>query len=287
MANLIKHSKYKNTGILFELLVKQVTSDTLNGLDSPALKIIKNYFTKSELSKELKLYEVLNKSKKLNETKANILIQTIIESSKKLNRSSLRKQKYNLINEIKNHYNINDFFQIKLKNYKQYAALYTLMEAENIDNINTKQIVENKFTLLESLTQSPIKENTKDYLLEEFSNNSKDVRLLTYKILLEKFNSKYDSLLESQKRVLREYVTSVDSTPKLKEFYNQNINEIQNLIKNHIKLTDDTVIKIKLKEILNFIKPLNKNESIKNDNMIDLLQYYQLIHELNIANEKN
>ena len=112
----IKHSKYKNTGILFELLVRQVTADTLNGGQSPALNIIKKYFVKSELGKELKLYETLSKTNKVNEAKANILIQTILESSKRLNRSSLRRQKYNLINEIKEHYDLDEFFKTKLIN---------------------------------------------------------------------------------------------------------------------------------------------------------------------------
>ena len=140
----IKHSKYKNTGILFELLVRQVTSDTLNGGQSPALNIIKKYFVKSELGKELKLYETLSKTNKITEAKANLLIQTILELSKRLNRSSLRRQKYNLINEIKEHYDLDEFFKTKLTNYKPYAALYTLIEAEHTaDATNPTQLIDN------------------------------------------------------------------------------------------------------------------------------------------------
>jgi len=101
----IKHSKYKNTGILFELLVRQITSDTLSGKDSKATNILKKYFVKTELGKEYKLYETLSKHKKLTEGKAEVIINSVIESSKNLNRGTLKRQKYNLINEIQNHYN--------------------------------------------------------------------------------------------------------------------------------------------------------------------------------------
>lgn len=283
----IRHSKFKNTGILFELLVKQITSDTLNGKDSPALNILKKFFTKTELSKELKIYEALNKTQKLSESKANILIQTLLETSKKLNKTSLKKQKYNLINEIKNHYNLDEFFKTKIKNYKQYAALYTLIEAEDINNINPKQIVDNKFTLLECLIQSEVNSSKSNIVIEELKSYDKDIRFLTYKLLLEKFNEKYDNLLDTQKEILKEYITSVDSTPKLKNLYNNKINEIKaqlNKLSNNI---DNKVIKIKLNEVLSFIKEIDKNSPVKNEDIIDLMQYYELLNELNGLNEKN
>ena len=80
----IKHSKYKNTGILFELLVRQITADTLKGSDSPAIDLLKNYFVKTSLGREYKLYESIIKSKVISEGKANSLISTILENSRKL-----------------------------------------------------------------------------------------------------------------------------------------------------------------------------------------------------------
>ena len=90
----IKHSKYKNTGILFELLVRQITSDTLSGKDSKATNILKKYFVKTELGREYKLYETLTKHKNLSEGKAEIIINTVIDTSKNLNRGALKRQKY-------------------------------------------------------------------------------------------------------------------------------------------------------------------------------------------------
>jgi hypothetical protein len=282
----IKHSKYKNTGILFELLVRQVTSDTLNGGQSSALNIIKKYFVKSELGKELKLYETLSKTNKVTEAKANILIQTILESSKKLNRSSLRRQKYNLINEIKEHYDLDEFFKTKLTNYKPYAALYTLIEAEyTTDSTNPTQLIDNKFTLLEHLSTSIVNpEKVKDEVLQEFQTYDKDIRMLTYKILLEKFNGKYSNLYESQKEVLKEFITSVDSTPKLRTFYNNRIQQLKEELAIINKNVTDKAVQIKLNEVLPLIVEVDKTQPIRNENIVDLLQYCELVEELKIAN---
>ena len=201
----IKHSKYKNTGILFELLVRQATADTLKGTDSPAIDLIKKYFVKSELGREYKLYESVIKSKVLNEGRANVVISTILETSQKLNRTSLRKQKYNLIAEIKNQYNLDSFFGTKIKNYKELASLYTLIEGFNIKDVtDTNQLVDNKVTLLEYLTKQSIEtEEVKEDVLKEFQTYDKDLRILTYQVLLEKFNSKYQDLSNDQKEVLK------------------------------------------------------------------------------------
>jgi hypothetical protein len=283
----LKHSKYKNSGLIFELLIRQVTADTISGKQSPALDIIKKYFLKSELSKEYKLYESLLKNLPLIESTANITINTILETSKKLNRSTLRREKYNLIKEIRDNYNLDDFFKIKLPNYKAYAALYSLMEVYNNDNlVNPDAIISNKVTLLEILTTSKInKKEVKDEVIEEFKKYDKDLRILTYRILLEKFNDKYDGFNEKQKSVLKQFITEVDSTPKLKEFYNTQISEIKTELKGLIKSVDDKVTVIKLNEIVNIISELSKESSIKNEDIVNLLQYYQLIDEIRTASK--
>jgi hypothetical protein len=282
----IKHSKYKNTGILFELLVRQVTADTLNGGQSPALNIIKKFFVKSELGKELKLYETLTKSKKINESRSNLLIQTLLESANKLNRKTLKREKYNLINEITKHYNLDEFFKTKLPNYKTQAAFYTLIEAQSSsDLINPEQIVSNKYTILEHLTLGPVnQEKVKDEVLQEFQTYDKDVRMLTYKILLEKFNGKYSDLYESQKEVLKEFITSVDSTPKLRTFYNNRIEMLKEELTKISKNITDKAVQIKLQEVLPLIVEIEKNQPIKNENIVDLLQYCELVEELKAAN---
>jgi hypothetical protein len=281
----IKHSKYKNTGILFELLVRQITADTLSGTESKAANILKKYFTKTELGREYKLYEGLFKYVNVSEAKADMVITTLIESSKQLNRSALKRQKYNLIKEIKANYNVEDFFKTKLPNYKAQAALYTLLEVYNSENLsNPTQIIENKTALLEHLTQSAIDKNeVQNSILEEFRNQDKDIRILTYKVLLEKFNDKYADLNGNQKSVLKEFINSVDSTPKLKDFYNTKINEIKAHLNKLNASVTDKAIQIKINEVINILPSLGKNDRASDDNLVNLLQYYQLVEELEIA----
>ena len=282
----IKHSKYKNTGILFELLVRQITADTLKGDDSPAIDLLKSYFVKTELGREYKLYESVIKSKVLNESRANVLISTILENSKKFNRTILKKQKYNLINEIKKHYNLESFFGTKVKNYKEIASVYTLIESYNTTELtDIKQINQNKVTLLEFLTKQ---ENSKptDNLMDEFSGYDKDLRQLTYRVLLEKFNDKYDDLSIEQKEILKEFIYSVDSTPSLREFYNKKVNNLKEILNNEAKNIKVPATQIKITEVAKLLFELDKNSKVDSDNLVDLLQYYELVKEIQVANGK-
>ena len=282
----IKHSKYKNTGILFELLVRQITADTLKGDDSPAIDVLKSYFVKTELGREYKLYESVIKSKVLNESRANVLISTILENSKKFNRTILKKQKYNLINEIKKHYNLESFFGTKVKNYKEIASVYTLIESYNTAELtDINQINQNKVTLLEFLTKQETTKPT-DELMNEFSGYDKDLRQLTYRVLLEKFNDKYDSLSIEQKGILKEFIYSVDSTPSLREFYNTKVNNLKEILNKESNNIKDPATKIKITEVAKLLSEIDKNTKVDSDNLVDLLQYYELVKEIQVANAK-
>jgi hypothetical protein len=281
----IKHSKYKNTGILFELLVRRVTADTLNGEDSASLKVIQKYFVKSELGKEYKLYETLTKNISLTESRANVMVQTLLEASKKLNRGALKREKYNLINEIKKHYNLEEFFKTKLSHYKTHAAFYMLTEIQSTDAlVDADIIINNKMTLLEHLSASSIsEEKVEAEVLQEFQSYDKDTRMLTYRILMEKFNGKYNGLYDSQKEVLRQYVNSVDSTPVLKEFYNTEVGKIKTQL-NELSVTlDDKTVQIKINEVSTLIEELDKAAKVTSDNIVNILQYLGLVEELKIA----
>lgn len=284
----IKHSKYKNTGLLFELLVRQITADTLKGGDSPAIDILKKYFVKTELGREYKLYESVLKSQVLSEGKANITLTTILESSQKYNRSSLKRLKYNLISEIKEHYDLDSFFRAKVNNYKELASLYTLIEGYNTQEVvDPNQIVNCKVTLLEHLTKQEVEENeVKEDVLKEFQTYDKDLRILTYKVLLEKFNDKYQDLSTEQKQVLKEFIHSVDSTPNLRNFYNQKIVELRQTLLGESQNIKDKATKIKIEEVSKLLTELDKTCNVNNDHMVDLLQYYELVKEIKISNGK-
>ena len=282
----IKHSKFRNTGILFEVVVRKITSETLSGKDSPAINILKSHFVNTELGKEYKLYETLFNSKNLDSIKATTVLDTLLEQSKKLNRTRIRKEKYNLIKALKEHYNVEGLFKTKLNNYTAQASFYTLIETYNTKKlIDPNQIIDNKVTLLEYLTSKEVnRNNVRENVIEEFKSQDKDIRTLTYYILLEKFNDKYSSLNKRQKHILKEFIESVDNTPQLKEFYNKEVNFIKEEISTQLKKTTSEVIKIKLNEVSSLIKELDKRTVIKSDHLVDLLQYHSLLEELTKAN---
>lgn len=274
-----KHSKFKNTGLLFELLVRRITADTLEGKDSAAVDILRKYFLNSELGKEYKLYEQLSKHKNLTESKAELVINSLVETSSKLNRTEVRKQRYNLVREIKENYSVEKFFKVKINNYKIYAALNNLIENHTSTDVAPEVVISNKMTLLEYLSKAPVEEK-KDELMEEFNGYDKDLKMLTYRVLLEKFNEKYDDLKSAQKEVLKEFINSVDAPEKLKELYNNRIPGIKSTLERKIKSIEDQVVKIKLQEVLKYVTPLEKNDKFSNDDVVNLLQYYELINEL-------
>jgi|TARA_R110000822_G_scaffold303489_1_gene428177 hypothetical protein len=274
----IKHSKYKNTGILFELLTRQITSDTISGGNNKALAILKKYFnSKSELLKEYKIYNALSTKSYSNENKATILVNTLVEAHTKLNRSRLRREKYNLIKELKSTYDLNDFFKAQITNYKTMASIYNL--TENID-ATPLSIVDSKVQLIEHLTKPLNKTVKKDAVMETYNSEDKNTRLLTQKILLEKFNDKYKGLGENQKTLLQEYVNNVSNSPSLKTYINSEIKNVKKQLTKYSDKVTDKVVKIKIDETKNMIKTLCKKSSVHDDNVSNLLNYYELVNEL-------
>ena len=279
----IKHSKYKNTGLIFELLVKQIAADTLNKKDSSAVNVLRKYFTgKTSLVREFKLYQLILKNKSVSQSKAESIVSTIVEVARGIDKDLLKKQKYALIKEIKDNYNIEDFFSMSVKDYKPLAALYCLMEAHKVtDLIDPDVLVNNKTTILEHLTKTvQDKGEVRDTLIEEYSKYDKDLKLLTFRILLEKFNSKYDTLLPEQKSILREFITSVDSSTKLRSIVNEEIKKLLLEIKKLKETSKNGIITIKLQEVLKSIKPLSNKERVSDSHLVNIMQYYELIKEL-------
>ena len=275
----VKHSKYKNTGILFELLTRQLTSDTIAGNNPKSLNILQKYFnSKSELLKEYKIYHTLATKKFKSESKANILISTLVEAFNRLSKTKLRREKYNLIKEIKNNYNVTNFFNSKINNYKIMASIFNLLENKEA---TPKSILDSKLTLLENITGKKTKnKQSKKSVMESLKNSDKDTRLLTYKVLLEKFNSKYKGLADNQKILLKEYVNCVSNSPALKTYINEEIKNVRKSLTSYSKKVEDKAVAIKLSETKNLIKPLCKKSSVHDDNVINLLNYYELVNEL-------
>jgi hypothetical protein len=278
----IKHNKFKNTGILFELLTRQITADIMSNKESVAVNIVKKYFSRGEIAKEYKLYQTLTKATSLNETKAESIINSTVKLSERLNRTSLRKEKYNLIKEIKGNYDLEEFFKAKIHNYKAYASIYNLIEAHiSLDFIEPSFVVDNKVTLLEFLTKQNVnKDKIENLVMEEYSSQDKATRALISKIMIEKFNQKYSELLPEQRDVLKTYINNISNTVSLREYVNKSLDSIKKSIDNLKGKVKDQRTQIKLNELASIIKPLDKTESVKDEDILNLLQFHELIHEV-------
>ena len=273
-----KHSKYKNTGILFELLTRQITAETISNSSPKAVGILKKFFGQnSSLLKEYQIYHALLNKRFDKEASATVLLETLVTAHSKLNKSSLRRERYNLVREIKDTYNIEDFFKAKIPNYKIYASVYNLLENKSA---NPMSVVNSKVAILEHITNKNLPNKPKkEIVMEEYEKFDKETRALTYKMLMEKFNEKYSNLADNQRTLLKEYVYNVSNSPKLKAFINKEIIAVKAEIETLSKNTDQ-VTHIKLTEVKNLIKPLCKKSSVHDDNVINLLNYYSLVNEL-------
>jgi hypothetical protein len=275
----LKHSKYKNTGILFEMLVRKLTSETLTSNKSVTIDIIKKYFGKNtELAKELQLYNALVKEQFRSEAQGLDYIRTIKNAYTKLNQSILKRQKYNLVKEISEKFVFSDLSKIHINNYKALASIYMLFEYEETDN--PKQLLECKNVILDNGLIVEKKSIVKDPLMESFESQPKEIRLLTYKLLVDKFNDKYSILDESQKQLLNKYITNVNDTTALKEYIQVIIPQIKKQLFEQSKLITDKATKIKVKKLSEMLCTVENMKAIKESHILSLLRYYDLIKEL-------
>tara|TARA_B100001564_G_scaffold260628_1_gene222386 strand:+ start:2263 stop:3129 length:867 start_codon:yes stop_codon:yes gene_type:complete len=274
----IKHSKFKNTGILFELLVRQVASDTLSKDNSEAVRIIKEYFSnKTQLGKELQLYQTILKEKFNSESQANRFVDAVLSSRKKLNNSKLRREKYNLIKDIKEHYDIDKFTKARIDNYRTLASTFTIFENTTLPPADSVKL---RYNLVEAVTGKRANKQIKKQIVSEYQQQDKDMQLLSYQILVDKFNEKYGDLSVKQKKVLREYINNVSNTNNLKELISSEVPHIKRTLRNKMRSIKDPVVRIKLKEVAKQATALGKRNVIKDQEVLSLMRFYELIKEL-------
>jgi hypothetical protein len=281
----IKHSKFKNTGFIFELLVRQITSEIMSANKSIAEKILKEHFnSKKELSKELKLYQYLINEKYNSEAKAEQFINTILEARKKIDEKKLTKEKYNLIKEIKETYNIDEFIKSPISNYKTLASIYKIFEvATTNEQYDPTDIVSSRFTIAESIINSSIQNKDvkiKDAVMEEYRKQDGDLRAVSYKLLVESFNNKYKNLTTDQKGLLREYINNINNTGKLNEFVSNEITKLVEGLKEVGSKISDKVTKIKLAETISNIKKIKSSKKLKEQHLSAMMMTYELLGEL-------
>jgi hypothetical protein len=281
----IKHSKFKNTGFIFELLVRQITAEVMSSSKSVAEKLLKEHFnSKQELSKELKLYQYLINEKYNSESKAEQFINTILEARKKIDEKKLTKEKYNLIKEIKETYNLDEFIKSPISNYKTLASIYKIFETVITDTqYEPTDIVSARFTIAENIINSSIQNKEikiKDAVLEEYRKQDDDLRAVSYKLLVESFNNKYSNLTNDQKGLLREYINNINNTGKLNEYVSIEVSKLVDGLKEIGSKISDKVTKIKLAETIANIRKIKSVKKIKEQHLSAMMMTYELLKEL-------
>jgi hypothetical protein len=287
----IKHSKFKNTGFIFELLVRQVTAEIMSANNSAAEKILKEYFnSKKELSKELKLYQYLINQKYNSETKAEQFVNTICEARKKLDEKKLTKEKYNLIKEIKERYNLDEFIKSPISNYKTLASIYKVFEITlSNEQFDPTDVVSSRFTIVENIINTSIQNKDsklKDAVLEQYKKQDEYLRAVSYKLLVESFNNKYKNLTAEQKGLLREYINNINNTGKLNEYLSNEVLKLTTQLKEVGSKITDKVTKIKLAETIANIKKIKAAKKIKEEHLSAMMMTYELLNELKNASSK-
>lgn len=281
-----KHSKFKNTGILFELLTRQITADILAGKDeSSAKQILFKYFSENtELGKEYQLYNFLLNEKARDTSHAERIISVVLESRAQLDDKRLAQQKYDLIKEIKELYPIDSFLKANIKNYRIFASIYKVFENKTASKFDVKEVIQSRESIIECLCNASLKKSdgSDENLLEHYKKQSEDIRLLAYKLLLEGINTKYKDFDENQKKLIREYILNISNTNCLSKYVSEEIEKVKKLIiesKNKIK--DNQVVSIKLSEISNVLDKVKPTTVVKDNHIMALLLSYELIKELN------
>ena len=273
----VKHSKFKNTGMLFELLTRQITSDIISANESVATSILKKFFNKnSELLKEYSLYKTLCEERFSSDSKASMLIEAVLKARKNINKVKLKEEKYQLIKTINEHFNVDNFFQTKVQNYKLLASIYKIFEYTELDS--PIEVTRSKVTIIENMTSDKKSRIVED--VSSVSNEPKEIRLLSYKILVEKFNEKYGSLSSEQKNLLREYIGNVSNTNNFKEMIKEDATRIQKVLSSKIKSIHDKSLKIKLTEVVELLEQYKTLKNVEENHISDILRYYSLINDL-------
>ncbi len=284
--NKVKHNKIKNTGLLFEVLIRNFSIDVLNNRTGnvPKSLIVKYFTSNTELGKELSIYNVLSETKGVSDSIANSIIESSIQLRKTLNESKLKNEKYNLIKEITNNYNIKEFFNIKLSNYKLFASCYKLLEF-NIANDTPSELINSRVFILETLTNKNEKPDVVNDSLKLFLEQDKDTRVVAVRQMIKNFNENYiDNLNEEQSKLINLYINQNTNSPEFKDNINKMLINVLSEIKKHKKIVNDDILLIKIDEVCKTSEKIKNNKMITEQNITTIMQLFDLLSTLKKLN---
>lgn len=286
MQKRMRHSKFRNTGILFELLTKQVTADIIAGKETSVAKdLLHKYFRENtELGQEWQLYSSLLNEKIKDDNHAERFLNVVVEARKKLNNKKLAQLKFDLIKEIKETYPIDEMLKSPVRNYRVLASIYKIFEdvASSECKFDVKEVYQSKNCIVEHVVDKPKAARSEDELINYYQTQTEDIRLLTYKLLVEKFNERYAGVLDDgQKSVLREYICNVANTNNFDVFVKSKVAEIKKSLTETLgKIKDSDVTKIKIREVVNQLDKINPGKLVKDNHVMVLMLSYELLKEV-------
>lgn len=279
---MLKNSKYKNTGFLYDILVRQITNDLLNENENNSYKVINKFFNvNGSLTKELGLYKMLIDEQFSSEIRALRFIDSVVKSRKKLNDKSLSGSRYKLVKEIKNSYDIDTLFKTRLSDYKLYSSIYKLFEYdESEDPVDISKAKDYVLNHLLRKNENPTKESKiSEEVSKYFNGVDSDTQQIAYKMAVDKFNKKYNSLLEDQKDILKNYILNSVNSDDYLQFFTDKYSKLKKVYEG-LKISDKSV-SIKLDKIDDLLSENFEDiKFISNKHILLLMKYTELIDEL-------
>lgn len=290
MFKTIKHSKIKNTGLIYQVLIRQIITEGINNKDVKSLEILKSHFKKnSQLYKQLQLYKMLKQSKFDNQKKADQFIQKILEFRTRLDNKKIKNQKYSCVKQMIDKYDIKQLFSIPIQQYKTYASIYKLFQSACEKNMyNPTNIVQSRYNITtQLLANNSSKTQNSDQILEQFKKQSKQIKTLALRQLIKNYNKKYSSLNTQQRNVLKQYINNITNHNSMNQYIHKMIPLMNSRIKTLLDgiSNNDEVLKIKLVEVKNNMSKVNNIKTI-DDKVYTVLNILQLLKQVQ-SMEKN
>ena len=262
-----KHNKKRNTALLYEYLVKELTRCVLKedlNTKKKIISILKEFFQKdSVLAKELSIYKSISEPALITKTLAEKILSESKKQFESLNKEEVFKQQTKLIKEINSTINA-DIFSNFVPQYKSLATIYQLF---NMDSSPKKKVIlEEK--VIDLMTQS---QETKDMEVPVHNN-------LVFKKFIEGFNKQYgNSLLNEQKELLNRYIISSfdENELELKVYVNEELGRIKEVL---TLIQDESSFKGKANKIF---EAINRFKETK----LDASSIKKILHLQQLAGE--
>ena len=288
------HNKKRNAGLLYEFLIKEISTSLVEGdkkRSNTALKILKTYFKPgTELYKEFRLINSLIKTHVSSQSVVQSILSEAKRAAEKYDLQKLDREKSLLIKTINHTFGVNNtIFDHNVNEYKKYATVQTLINDWRSPDHDIFRIAKFEDQLTGWLLENP--EQCTDVVIE--NSETPGTNRLVMKILSNKLNEKYDKVLNSsQKDLIRVYAIATTNQDeglireKLQQSRETLLSEMKNYISEQRSMKDgSTYVADKLEKLSQQIVEENI-DAIDDDTITKYLSYMKLYEEI-IKPEEN